>query len=135
MKPKVSIITLGVKNLAKSRAFYERLGFEILMEEDSDKVVFFKLSNEKMLLGLYPWEKLAEDAQIPDDGQGFRGVTIAHNVASPNEVDSALEEAVQAGAKLIKHGQKVFWGGYSGYFADPDGHLWEVAHNPFTDLT
>lgn len=135
MKSKVSLISLGVNDLSKSRAFYEKLGFELAVKENTDQIVFFKLSNEKMLLGLYPWEKLAEDAHVSAQGSGFRGITLAHNVASPEAVDQALAEAVTAGGKLIKPGQPVFWGGYSGYFSDLDDHLWEVAHNPFTDLT
>lgn len=135
MKSKISLISLGVKDLKVSRGFYERLGFEILTEENADNIVFFKLSTNGQLLGLYPAEKLAEDAQVSPEGSGFRSFTIAHNVDSPDSVDQVLAEAVEAGASLTKTGQKVFWGGYSGYFSDPDGFLWEVAHNPFMDLT
>ena len=135
MKPKVSIISLGVTDLAESRTFYERLGFGLFSEENTDSIVFLKLSTPGMLLGLYPREKLAEDATVPSDGSGFPGFTLAHNVASPELVDQTLDEAVAAGAQLVKPGQKVFWGGYSGYFKDPSGFLWEVAHNPFSDLT
>ncbi len=135
MKPKVSLISLGVNDLKIARKFYEALGFETLTEENTDSIVFFKLANENMLLGLYPKDKLAEDATIPNDGTGFSGFTLAHNVANPDRVDQTLQEAVNAGAKLVKPGQNVFWGGYSGYFSDPDGFLWEVAHNPFMDLT
>ena len=87
-----------------------------------------------VVLGLYGRAGLAEDVGVPEEGSGFRGVTLAHNVSSDADVDRVLDEAVQAGATLVKPGQKVFWGGYSGYFADPDGHLWEVAHNPFSPL-
>jgi len=135
MKSKVSIISLGVTDLTESHAFYERLGFELYSEENTDQIVFLKLSTPGMLLGLYPREKLAEDAQVPNDGSGFPGFTLAHNVGSPELVDQTLKEAVAAGATLAKPGQKVFWGGYSGYFRDPSGFLWEVAHNPFSDLT
>ena len=135
MKSKVSIISLGVKDLQASRKFYEDLGFELAVKENTDSIVFFKLTNEAMLLGLYPWDKLAEDAEVSPEGSGFRGVTIAHNENSPEAVDKVLDEAVDCGAKLIKPGKKVFWGGYSGYFADLDGHLWEVAYNPYMDLT
>ena len=83
------------------------------------------------MLALYPRDKLAADATVANDGAGFDGLTLAQNVGSPEEVDAVLAEAVTAGARLVKPGQKVFWGGYSGYFADPDGHLWEIAHNPF----
>ncbi len=78
-------------------------------------------------MALYPWDELAKDATVPESGSGFRGVTLAHNVDSPEEVDEVLEEAVAAGATLVKPGQRADWGGYSGYFADPDNHLWEVA--------
>lgn len=135
MKPKISLISLGVTDLQESRAFYERLGFELFSEENTDNIVFLKLSTPGMLLGLYPREALAEDCTVPNDGSGFPGFTLAHNVASPEAVDATLDEAVTAGAELVKPGQKVFWGGYSGYFRDPSGFLWEVAHNPFTDLT
>jgi len=135
MKSKISIISLGVDDLAASHKFYERLGFELAVEENTDNIVFLKLSTPGQLLGLYPKDKLAEDVGVPSDGSGFPGFTLAHNVASPELVDQVLEEAVAAGAELVKPGQKVFWGGYSGYFKDPSGWLWEVAHNPFSDLT
>lgn len=135
MKSKVSIISLGVDDLKASHKFYETLGFELAVEENTDNIVFLRLSTPGMLLGLYPKEKLAEDCQVPNDGSGFPGFTLAHNVASPELVDKTLAEAVAAGAELAKPGQKVFWGGYSGYFKDPSGFLWEVAHNPYMDLT
>ena len=133
MKPRISLITLGVGDLPRSRAFYERLGFAARQESTAD-IAFMDMANG-LVLALFPREKLAEDAHADSAGSGFRGFTLAHNVASPEEVDAVLAEAVAAGAKLQKPGQKVFWGGYSGYFADPDGFLWEVAHNPFMDLT
>ncbi len=135
MKPKVSLITLGVDDLQQSRRFYQTLGFELAVEENTDKVVFFHLSTPGVLFGLFPRAELAKDAQIPNDGQGFSGFSLAHNVGSPEAVDQTLAEAVAAGAQLVKAGEKVFWGGYSGYFKDPSGFLWEVAHNPFMDLT
>ncbi|NCP66712.1 VOC family protein [bacterium] len=135
MKSKISLITLGVDDLNASRQFYEKLGFKLAVEENLDSVVFFELSTSGMLFGLFPKEKLAEDSQVPNDGAGFPGFSLAHNVSSPEEVDKVLEEAVAAGATLAKAGEKVFWGGYSGYFKDPSGFLWEVAHNPFMDLT
>jgi catechol 2,3-dioxygenase-like lactoylglutathione lyase family enzyme len=137
MKPRISLITLGVGDLPRSRAFYERLGFAVRQESTED-IAFLDTANG-LVLALFPREKLAEDAHAnatPDStGSGFPGFTLAHNVASPEDVDAVLAEAVAAGATLQKPGQKVFWGGYSGYFADPDGFLWEVAHNPFMDLT
>ena len=133
MKPRISLITLGVGDLPRSRAFYERLGF-VARPESTEDIAFLGMANG-LVLALFPREKLAEDAHAESTASGFPGFTLAHNVASPDEVDAVLAEAVAAGAKLQKPGQKVFWGGYSGYFADPDGFLWEVAHNPFMDLT
>ncbi len=135
MKPKISIITLGVNDLTASRTFYERLGFSLAVKEDTDNIVFLELSTPGVLFALYPLEKLAEDVGISGESQGFPRFTLAHNEPSPEAVDATLAEAVAAGAELVKPGQKVFWGGYSGYFKDPSGFLWEVAFNPFTDLT
>ena len=95
-------------------------------------MVFFQLGG--IGLSLYGRQALADDAQVPNTPPGFSGVTLAWNGRSEAEVDAALAEAVKAGGRLVKAAQKVFWGGYSGYFADPDGHLWEVAHNPFFPL-
>ncbi len=128
MQPRISMITLGVRDIAASVEFYEKgLGFPRL--ESPPSVAFFKLNGT--WLGLYGREALAEDAQVPADGSGFSGFALAHNVSSEKEVDVVVARAVKAGATLTKKPQKVFWGGYSGYFKDPDGHLWEVAHNPF----
>jgi hypothetical protein len=134
MKPKVSLITLGVRDFAKSLAFYrDGLGFPTHNFTGGEDIVFFKL--EGSWLGLYPRGKLAEDATISGDGQGFSGITLAHNVASKAEVDAVFAQGLAAGARAVKAPQDAFWGGYSSYFADPDGYLWEVAYNPFTDLT
>jgi catechol 2,3-dioxygenase-like lactoylglutathione lyase family enzyme len=134
MKPKISIITLGVRDFAKSLAFYrDGLGFTAPNYKDGEEHVMFDL--EGTWLSLYPRDKLAEDATVPDDGREFSGVTLAHNVKSKAEADAVFAHAVSVGAKPIKKPQGVFWGGYSGYFADPDGYLWEVAWNPYTDLT
>ncbi|HEY2480775.1 MAG TPA: VOC family protein [Caulobacteraceae bacterium] len=134
MKPKISIVTLGVRDFARSLAFYrDGLGFTAYNHAEGEEHVMFAL--EGSWLSLYPRDKLAEDATVPDDGHGFSGVTLAHNVASPAEADAVFAHAVALGARPVKAPQKVFWGGYSGYFADPDGYLWEVAYNPFTDLT
>ena len=123
------MITLGVDDLPRAIDFYGTgLGFP-RVDVDSETVAFFSLDGS--WLGLYPREALAEDAMVPAEGSGFDGFTLAHNVASEAEVDAVIEQAVAAGATLAKPAQKVFWGGYSGYFKDPDGHLWEVAHNPF----
>lgn len=134
MKSKISLITLGVSDLKKSLAFYrDGLGFKTHNYKEGDDAIFFKM--EGSWLSLYPREKLAEDAQVPSVGNGFRGITLAHNVASEKEVDELFDHALSIGAKIVKKPQKVFWAGYSCYFADPDGHLWEIAYNPFTDLT
>jgi hypothetical protein len=127
MNPRISMITLGVRDLAAAIEFYEQgLGFPRMASPP--EVAFFTLNGS--WLGLYGYEALAEDAGVPADGSGFRGFSLAHNVSSEAEVDAVMALAVDAGATLVKPPQKVFWGGYSGYFKDPDGHLWEVAHNP-----
>jgi hypothetical protein len=131
MKPKIGLITLGVEDIARAKLFYSELGFSVA-EETDDMIIF---SAEGTWLGLYPWEKLAEDAEVPSDGSGFRRQALAHNEPTKEDVDRVIEEARALGATIVKEPQDVFWGGYSGYFADLDGHLWEVAMNPFTDLT
>ena len=127
MKPWISMITLGVTDLERSIRFYEQ-GLGLPRMESPPEVAFFTLNGS--WLGLYSRESLAQDAGVSPEGSGFSGIAIAHNVDSESAVDEVLEQAVSAGAKLVKPGQKVFWGGYSGYFSDPDGYLWEVAHNP-----
>jgi uncharacterized protein len=127
MNPRISMITLGVHDLAKSVKFYEHgLGFPRL--ESPPEVAFFTLNGT--WLGLYGRDALAEDANVSSAGEGFESFTLAHNVQSEAEVDEVMGQAIEAGATLVKQPQKVFWGGYSGYFKDPDGHLWEVAYNP-----
>ena len=127
MKPRISMITLGVSDLVVATRFYEvGLGLPRLPFEGD--AVFFRLSGT--WLGLYPWGELGKDAEVPAAGEGFRGVTLAHNLASKEEVDALMAQAEKAGATVKKAPQDVSWGGYSGYFADPDGHLWEVAWNP-----
>ncbi|GAB4244141.1 MAG: VOC family protein [Acidobacteriota bacterium] len=127
MQPRISVITLGVSDLDRSLRFYrDGLGFPVAVE--AADIVFFRLKGT--WLALYGRKELAEDARVSDEGHGFPGFALAHNVASREEVDAALAEAVRAGATLVKPAQDVFWGGYSGYFADPDGYLWEVAFNP-----
>lgn len=132
MNPRISLITLGVGDLPISRSFYECLGF-VVRPESTEDIVFLDTASG-LVLALFPREKLAEDAHVDSTGSGFRGFTLAHNVASPEEVDAVLAEAVAAGATLQKPGQQVFWGGYSGYFSDLDGFLLEVAYNPLMDL-
>ena len=127
MNPCISMITLGVHDLAVAIDFYENgLGFPRM--ESPPEVAFFTLNGT--WLGLYGRNALAEDATVSAEGQGFESFTLAHNVGSEREVDEVVAQAIKAGATLVKKPQKVFWGGYSGYFKDPDGHLWEVACNP-----
>lgn len=129
MKPRISMITLGVTDLERSINFYEKgLGFPRM--ESPPEIEFFTLNGT--WLGLYGREALAEDATVSAEGSGFSGIALAHNVTSEEEVESTLANAIEAGATLVKPAQKVFWGGYSSYFQDPDGYLWEIAHNPFT---
>lgn len=127
MKPRISMIILGVRDLAASVKFYEQ-GLDFPRMESPPEVAFFTLNGT--WLGLYGREALAEDATVAPEGGGFESFALAHNVHSEVEVDEIMDQAVKAGATLVKKPQKVFWGGYSGYFKDPDGHLWEVAHNP-----
>jgi len=130
MEPRVSIITLGVRDLERSYQFYSKLGFPS-SKNPEEGIIFFKTGG--VCLALYPWDALAKDVS-PDMAvvkEGFSGVTLAHNTRSKQEVDDVLALAVSAGAKLEKPAQDVFWGGYSGYFSDPDGYLWEVAYADF----
>lgn len=127
MEQRVSIITLGVANLKRSLEFYERLGWRRAMIQ-SDGIVFFQAGG--MALALFPRDELARDASIDPDGSGFKGISLAHNTRNRTKVDSVLKEAEAAGARLVKPAQEAVWGGYSGYFSDPDGFLWEVAWNP-----
>ena len=124
----LSIVTLGVTDLRRSTLFYEQLGWADT-SASQPSVTF--LQGASVVLGLYPRDKLAEDAGVEDTPAGFRGVTLALNRPSREAVDAFMAEAEAAGAEVVKRPQAAFWGGYSGYFADPDGHLWEVAHNPF----
>lgn len=133
VKPKIGLVTLGVRDLVRSLAFYrDGLGWPTHAYNPEADVVFFALDGT--WLSLYPRDKLAEDARLPD-GQGFGGITLAHNEASEARVDEVYAQAIAAGAKPVKPPQKAFWGGYSGYFTDPDGYPWEIAFNPFMDLT
>jgi catechol 2,3-dioxygenase-like lactoylglutathione lyase family enzyme len=134
VKPKIGLVTLGVADLDRALAFYrDGLGLPTHDYDPDAGVVFFKLDGT--WLGLFPRDELAKDARLPDDGQGFRGISLSHNEPSKEGVDAVFAEALAAGATLVKEPEEVFWGGYSGYFADPDGHLWEVAYNPLMDLT
>ena len=128
MEQRVSIVTLGVESLERSRQFYERLGWRA-SAASSEGITFFQLGG--IALALYSRNELAKDANMSAEAEGFKGFTLAFNTRSRSEVDATLAEAQKAGAKLVKPAQEAFWGGYSGYFADPDGFLWEVAWNPF----
>jgi len=133
MHPHLSIVTLGVADLPRSRAFYEALGWTAAAASN-DRIAFFQLNG--LALALHPREMLAADAGLPPgEAQPFSGVTLAHNLAGPEAVDAAMAEAEAAGGRVVKPAAPTGWGGYSGYVADPDGHLWEIAHNPFATLT
>jgi predicted lactoylglutathione lyase len=126
LKQRVSLITLGTRDLGRARRFYEALGWQTGAAPDDD-VVFFQAGD--MVLALWDRERLAEDSGVAEGG-GWGGVTLALNLGSPPEVDAAIEEARAAGAEIAREPAETFWGGYSGVFIDPDGHPWEVAHNP-----
>jgi catechol 2,3-dioxygenase-like lactoylglutathione lyase family enzyme len=131
MEPRLSLVTLGVADVARSRAFYEALGFAAARQSEA-AVTFFDAGG--VVLALFGRAALAEDAGVADSEPGFSGIALAHNARSEADVDAVLSEAAKAGAKIIKPAGKAFWGGYSGYFADPDGHVWEVAYNPYFPL-
>ena len=126
MEQRVSLITLGVHDLARARAFYEGMGWQSGAAA-SDDVVFFQAGG--MIVALWDRARLAEDSTVSDSG-GWGGMTLAYNCRSPEEVDAVLAEAGEAGGTIGRSGAETFWGGYSGIFLDPDGHAWEVAHNP-----
>lgn len=132
VRQKLNIITLGVKDLEKALEFYERgLGWKRSVASQGD-IVFFPLGG--IILALYPYHLLAEDITINDDGKGFAGITLAINTKSENETDDIFTLVQSLGATILKPAQKVFWGGYSGYFKDLDGHIFEVAFNPFVQF-
>ena len=128
MEARITLLTLGVSDHERSISFYrDGLGLPLSSASSGD-VAFFRTGG--VVLALYPRKLLAEDAAVEDTPCGFSGITIAHNVREREQVDQALEEAANAGATILKPAQDAFWGGRSGYFADPDGHIWEVAWNP-----
>jgi uncharacterized protein len=132
MQPRISIVTLGVTDLNRSITFYrDGLGLPTTFTE-GEGIAFFQLKDT--WLALYPSDALAEDACLPPERTRFGGITLAHNVRSKGEADYVIAQALKAGATLLKPAADTFWGGYSGYFADPDGHPWEVAWNPFFPL-
>jgi len=130
MEQRLTVVTLGVSDLARARAFYEALGWTTGAEPDDD-VVFFESGG--MVVALWGRSQLAEDSGVTE-GEGWGGITLAHNVRSPADVDAVLAEAGRAGATITRPGGETFWGGYSGVFVDPDGYPWEVAHNPHWTL-
>jgi hypothetical protein len=130
MEQRLSVVTLGVDDLKRARAFYEGLGWRSNAAPDDD-VVFFQVGGS--VLSLWGRSQLAEDSGV-ELGSGYGGVTLAHNVSSPAEVDEAIEQARAAGGTIAREPGETFWGGYSGVFVDPDGHPWEVAHNPHWTL-
>ncbi|MEZ5960253.1 MAG: VOC family protein [Hyphomonadaceae bacterium] len=132
MEPRVSLITIGVGDLARSKAFYTKLGFSASSVGGAE-VVFLQAG--PMALCLFLRESLACDADVSPEGSGFRGIAIAHNVREKDEVDAVIAEAVAAGGSVAKAAHDATWGGRSGYFSDPDGHLWEVAWNPHFPLS
>ncbi len=131
MEQRVSLVTLGVADVTRARRFYEALGWASNTDAGSD-VVFFQAGG--LVVALWGRSELAEDSVV-EDGGGWGGITLAHNVRSPEEVDTVLTRASAAGAMIARKGAATFWGGYSGVFADLDGHRWEVAHNPFWEIT
>lgn len=127
MEPRISFVTLGVSDLARATRFYsDVLGLAI--RQSLPEVTFFEMG--RTWLALYPRPLLAADAGVPGDGSGFGGITLAHNVRSPEEVDALLAHVERGGGRITQPGHRTDWGGYTGYFADPDGFLWEVAWNP-----
>ena len=128
---RISIITLGVADLERSTAFYESLGWT-KSPASMPAITFFEMQGS--VFGLYEWSALADDAKVPAQSSGFRGVTLAMNLASVAEVDEVFAEMVAAGATPKVEPHTAFWGGHSSYVADPDGHLWEVAHNPYATI-
>jgi predicted lactoylglutathione lyase len=125
---RINIVTLGVSDLRRAEAFYSALGWE-RSTASNENIVWFKLTGA--VLGLFPRHELAADAGVTDSAPGFTGVTLAINLETKQDVDAAVATAVQAGGSVVKQPVEAPWGGYSGYFADPDGFLWEVAWNPF----
>ncbi|MEO9822926.1 MAG: VOC family protein [Paracoccaceae bacterium] len=128
---RVSLITLGVADLDRARAFYAALGWDPV--PGPPEVVFYQLDGQ--VIGLFGLKPLAQDQGRPDTSLGFGAMTLAQNFADRDAVDAAFAKAIAAGATALKAPKEVFWGGYSGYYSDPDGHVWEVAHNPFWQIS
>ncbi len=132
MDQRVSMITLGVADLARATAFYKALGWQQANEDDNEGIAFFNVQNS--VIGLYPWKGVAAEVGMSEAEYGRPNVMLAYNVPAKEDVAPILAQAQAAGGTIVKHGVDVFWGGHSGYFRDPDGHYWEVAHNPFSPL-
>lgn len=132
MEPRLTLITLGVKNLQRSRDFYQNVFGWKPTESSTEGIVFFELNG--IQLALFPQESLADDAGVAAEGSGFRRFSLAHNVGSEREVNELVALLEEKGATVLKRPEKVFWGGYSSYIADPDENLWEIAYNPFLPL-
>ncbi len=132
MEQRLTIVALGVRNLEESRAFYGVAFGWSETKSSNENIAFFQLNG--ILLSLYPRDKLAEDAAVDPAGSGFKGYTLAYNCRSKVEVDKTIDYLRLHGADVVKEPQEVFWGGYSSYIADPDGHLWEIAFNPYLKL-
>lgn len=130
MDQRLSLVTLGVDDLERSLRFYEALGWK--RANENPEVAFFQLPG--IVFAIWSRKSLAEDARTSADGSGFRGISLAYNARSRAEADAVMAEAKAAGAKVMKPAEETSWGGYSGYFCDPDGHLWEVAHNPVWEI-
>lgn len=131
MNQHLHLITLGVRDFEKSKKFYvETLGWKVSRPQED--IAFFQAGG--VALAIYPRELLAEDALVSPEGSGFSGITLAYNARSESEVDEIIKDLKSKGVKIIKEPQKVFWGGYSSYFADPDDYRWEVAYNPFFEF-
>jgi predicted lactoylglutathione lyase len=128
--PRLNVVTLGVSDFARAVRFYSALGFERRAKDTSDAIAFFDAGN--VIIGLFRWDELADDAQVPREPrpQGFRGITLAQMCKTDAEVDALMTKALGSGATFLKHAQKTHFGGYSGYFADPDGHVWEAVRAP-----
>jgi hypothetical protein len=132
MEQRMTMIALGVLNLDVSSKFYENVFGWTRIKSENEVIIFYQLNG--IILSIYPREKLAEDAMISSEGSGFKGVTCAYNARTEADVDELFTEFKSKNVQIIKMPEKVFWGGYSGYIADPDGHLWEIAFNPFWKL-
>lgn len=132
MEQRVSLITLGVADLARSRAFYDSLGWKSASEDDDKNIVCYNL--QSMALALHPWDMLAADANVPTQRSGASGITFSYNVPTQEDVSVILKKAEKSGATITKQAQDTSWGGHNGCFADPDGYLWEIAFNPFSPL-